>query len=430
MNAYDPVTGLLTRPAFEKRAQTLLTPEALKGNQCVVYIDIDRLHVLNENLGMHVGDEMILRVAEVIRRQLAPRMLAARISGDRFALFVGDANLDTAQSVAENLREGIDKLEFVAGHERVDVSASFGVARVSDSKHPLSHALAAAEIACKAAKDRGRDRVEIYEESDQSIVRRYTDVTLVSTVRYAIAQNNFRLEAQCIVPLNGAPPVPKYELLLRMTDETGVCISPDKFLSAAERYQLAPAIDRWVVSNVISTLTPHVPALIARKACFAVNISGQSLGDQEFSTFLETRLRESKLPPQLLSFELTETAAVANIVRAEALMRRLRDLGFDVALDDFGRGLSSLTYLKTLPVTCLKIDGSFVRDVVGDDRSQAMLSAIVQLARAMGLQTVAECVESEQILDIIRGLGVEYGQGFSIGRPVPLERVIGELIQG
>ena len=320
-------SGLLTRPAFEKRTQALLTPQALQGNQCVIYVDIDRLHVLNENLGMHVGDDVIVRVAEVIRRQLAPRMLAARISGDRFALFVGDSNLDKAQTVAENLRDAIGNIEFVAGNEPVDISASCGVARVSDSKHPLSHALAAAEIACKAAKDRGRDRVELYEESDQSIVRRYTDVTLVGTLRYALAQNNFRLEAQCIVPLHASGPSAKYELLLRMTDEEGVCVSPDKFLSAAERYQLAPAIDRWVVTNVLATLTPHVAMLTAKKASFAVNISGQSLGDQEFSTFLETRLRESRLPPQLLSFELTETAAVANIVRAEALMRRLRDLG-------------------------------------------------------------------------------------------------------
>jgi diguanylate cyclase (GGDEF)-like protein len=430
MNAYDPVTGLLTRPAFEKRTQALLTPQALQGNQCVIYVDIDRLHVLNENLGMHVGDEVIVRVAEVIRRQVAPRMLAARISGDRFALYVGDANLDKAQTVAENIRDAIARIEFIAGNERVEITASCGVARVSDSKHPLSHALAAAEIACKAAKDRGRDRVELYEESDQSIVRRYTDVTLVGTLRYALAQNNFRLEAQCIVPLAGSGPSAKYELLLRMTDEAGVCVSPDKFLSAAERYQLAPSIDRWVVTNVLATLAPHATVLMEKNATFAVNISGQSLGDQEFSTFLETRLRDSRLPPQLLSFELTETAAVANIVRAEALMRRLRDLGFDVALDDFGRGLSSLTYLKTLPVTCLKIDGSFVRDVVGDDRAQAMLSAIVQLARAMRLQTVAECVESERIREIIRELGVEYGQGFSIGRPVPLTDVIAGLIRG
>jgi diguanylate cyclase (GGDEF)-like protein len=430
LNAYDPTTGLLTRPAFEKRAQVMLTPAGAAGGHCVIYMDIDRLHVLNENLGMHVGDEVIVRVAEVIRRNLTPRMLAARISGDRFAVFVADATIDASQTIAENLRLGLEQLGFVAGGKPVDVSASFGVARVVESKHPLSHALAAAEIACKAAKDRGRDRVETYEDSDQSIVRRYTDVTLVGTLRYALAQDRFRLEGQAIVPLSGAPPGAKYELLLRMTDEAGQSISPDKFLSAAERYQLAPAIDRWVVRRVLQTLSPRAARLERIGACFAVNISGQSVGDQEFCSFLESTLRESALPPSLLSFELTETAAVANIVRAESLMRRLRELGFDVALDDFGRGLSSLTYLKTLPVTCLKIDGSFVRDVVGDERSQAMLSAIVQLARAMGLSTVAECVESDAIREITARLGVEYGQGFSIERPKPLDQVIAAVLGG
>ena len=231
-----------------------------------------------------------------------------------------------------------------------------------------------------------------------------------------------------IVPLNGAASGPKFELLLRMTDEAGQSVSPEKFLSAAERYQMAPAIDRWVVRRVLQTLAPHAPVLGGKGASFAVNISGQSLGDQDFCVFLEDALQRSRLSPSLLTFELTETAAVANIVRAESLMRRLRELGFEVALDDFGRGLSSLTYLKTLPVTWLKIDGSFVRDVVDDDRSQAMLSAIVQLAGAMGLRTVAECVESEAILDIVRGLGVEFGQGFSLGRPLALDQVINGLV--
>jgi diguanylate cyclase (GGDEF)-like protein len=428
LNAYDPASGLLTRPAFEKRVQALLTPEAIQDSHCVVYVDLDRMHVLNENLGMHVGDEVIVRVAEVIRRHLAPRMLASRISGDRFALFVPDAALETAQQVAESLREGLGRLDFVVEKGAVEVTASFGVARIVDGKHPLSHALAAAEIACKAAKDRGRDRVETYEDADQSIVRRYTDVTLVGTLRQALAEDRFLLEAQPIVPLNGTDCGPKYELLLRMRDERGQSIAPEKFLSAAERYQLAPAIDRWVLGHVLGVLRSHAKPLAARRACFAVNISGQSLGDQEFSSFLEEALRSAGLPSQLLSFELTETAAVANIVRAEALMRRLRELGFDVALDDFGRGLSSLSYLKTLPVTHLKIDGSFVRDVVDDDRSQAMMSAIVQLAKAMGLHTVAECVESEQIHVLVRELGVEFGQGFSIGRPAPLEGVIAGLV--
>lgn len=428
LNAYDPASGLLTRPALEKRATALLGSDYSKENDCVIYMDLDRMHVLNENLGMHIGDEVIVKVAEAIRRNLTPRMLASRISGDRFALFVPNATMEMTQDIAENLRADIDGLGFVAHNGKVDISASIGVARVVGGKHPLAHALAAAEIACKAAKDRGRDRVELYHDSDQSIVRRYTDITLVGTLRHALSENNFQLEAQPIVPLNGAFGGPKYELLLRMTDEQGDRISPDKFLSAAERYQLAPAIDRWVVLHVLQTLVPHAAALAGTGACFAVNISGQSVGDQDFASFLERELRDSGLSPSLLSFELTETAAVANIVRAEALMRRLRELGFDVALDDFGRGLSSLTYLKTLPVTALKIDGSFVRDIVEDARSKAMLSAIVRLANAMGLHTVAECVENERIFKITRELGVEFGQGYSIGRPAPFQGVIDGLI--
>jgi diguanylate cyclase (GGDEF)-like protein len=428
MNAYDPTTGLLTRPAFEKRAHALLTPAAGQSGTCVIYIDIDRLHVLNENLGMHVGDEIIARVAEAIRNNLSPRMLAARISGDRFAVFVPEASVDTAQEIAEKLRASFERIGFVRDRQAVDVTASFGVANVVDGHHALSHALASAEIACKAAKDRGRNRVETYAEGDQSIVRRYTDLTLLGTVRAALLDQRFRLEAQPIVPLNGATPTPKFELLLRMNDEAGQSVPPDKFLSAAERYQLAQPIDRWVVKRTIELLLPHASRLQQLRACFAVNISGQSLGDADFASFMDGTLRECGLPLSLLSFEVTETAAVANIVRAEALIRRLRDLGCAVALDDFGRGLSSLTYLKTLPVTHLKIDGIFVRDVIADERSNAMLSAIVQLARAMKLQTVAECVESEAIRKSTQALGVEYGQGFSIGRPVPLEKVLGGLV--
>jgi diguanylate cyclase (GGDEF)-like protein len=428
LNAYDPATGLLTRPAFEKRAQLLLE-QSVGDSHCIIYIDIDRLHVLNENLGMHVGDEVIVRVAELIRRSVAPRMVAARISGDRYAVFLAAASTSAAEAFAESLREGLARLGYFNAGQAVEVSASFGVAQVAEGRHPFAHALAAAEIACKAAKDRGRDRVEIYEDADQSIVRRFTDVTLVGALRSALVKDRFRLEAQAIVPLNGTAPGPKFELLLRMTEESGDSISPDRFFSAAERYQLAPAIDRWVVRRVIETLSAQVTELAARRACFAVNISGQSLGDPEFCTFLEAALREGGLPPGLLAFELTETAAVANIVRAETLMRRLRDLGCDVALDDFGRGLSSLGYLKALPVTSLKIDGSLVRDVVGDERSQAMLSAIVRLAEAMGLKTVAECVESEAIRSITKGLGVDYGQGFAIGRPAPLDQVI-QVVRG
>ena len=339
-----------------------------------------------------------------------------------------DARPEQAQEIAEVLRDALTQIGFVKDRHTVEVTASFGVAAVVNGHHPLSHALASAEIACKAAKDRGRNRVEVYAEGDQSIVRRYTDIALVGTVRAALLDQRFRLEAQPVVPLNGGSARPKFELLLRMNDDCGTSVPPDKFLSAAERYQLAPAIDRWVLQRVITMLRPQAVALEKMQACFAVNISGQSLGDADFALFTETALRECGLPLSLLSFEVTETAAVANIVRAEALIRRLRDFGCAVALDDFGRGLSSLTYLRTLPVTHLKIDGSFVRDVLEDERSQAMLSAIVQLAKAMKLETVAECVESDAIRQAVRSLGVGFGQGFSIGRPVPLEKVLGALV--
>lgn len=426
-NAYDPATGLLTRPAFEKRALATLAGKA-NAQHCVVYGDLDRLHVVNENHGMHVGDDIIARVGAVIRNNLGSRMSAARISGDRFALLFPECTLEMANRFAQSLCDNIAAIEYAIDDRVVEVSASLGVAAVPNSKLPLSHAMALAEVACKAAKDRGRKRVECYQEADRSIVRRYEDVSLMGTIQEALANDQFRLEAQPIVPLakNGGQ---RFELLLRMIDGNGETISPDKFFVAAERYQLATAIDRWVVQFALEVISSAAPALKAMGIKFAINLSGQSLSDEEFPDYLEHKLAEYELPPGLLSFEVTETAAVANIVRAEMLVRRLKDLGHDVALDDFGRGLSSLTYLKSLPVTDLKIDGGLVRDVVGNPRSQAMVSAIVQLAQAMKLRTTAECVESEAIQTAMTQLGVDYGQGFAIGRPQPLEHVLQELLR-
>jgi diguanylate cyclase (GGDEF)-like protein len=426
--AYDPATGLLTRPAFEKRAMTLLAgADAEKSSHCVLYVDLDRLHVINENFGMHVGDNVIARVADLLRRNMTGRMLASRISGDRFAMYLPDCELEAAERVAETLCSGLVQLECLVDGRQVEVTGSFGVARIGFTKYPLSHGLAAAEVACKAAKDRGRSRVEVYQDADHSIIRRYEDVTLVGTLREALARDRFRLDAQPIIGLRNSQAGPRFELLLRMIDASGESIAPEKFLSAAERYQLAPMIDRWVVRHTLSSLEECAAELAAQNAHFALNISGQSIGDEEFPQFIEQELASHPEAARLVSFELTETAAVTNIVRAEALMKRLQDLGHEVALDDFGRGLSSLSYLKTLPVTCLKIDGAFIRDVATNQRSHAMVSAIVQLARAMGLTTTAECVESDAIRDVVQKLGVDYGQGFSLGRPRPLEQALESL---
>jgi diguanylate cyclase (GGDEF)-like protein len=429
-NAYDPSTGLLTRPAFEQRALVTLTHCGADSQHCVAYADVDRVHVVNENHGMHVGDEVIHRAAEALRTHLPPNVIAARISGDRFALFFPQTTLHSARSFVEGLCKDVANVAMSHDGKQIELSVSVGVAAVPNTKFPLSHALAAAEIACKAAKDRGRGRVEAYQDADRSIVRRYEDVTIVGNLREAIANDRFRMEAQPILQLSTKGPPRRFELLLRMIDPAGESVAPDKFLSAAERYQLATDIDRWVVQYALEILSSAAPALEKLGAHFAINISGQSLGDEDFPGFLEEKLRDYGLPPQLLSFEITETAAVANIVRAEILIRRLQDLGHCIALDDFGRGLSSLTYLKSLSVSDLKIDGELVRDLAGNSRSQAMVTAIVQLAQAMKLKTTAECVESEAILSAVGRLGVDYGQGFAIGRPRPLEIVLQELLRG
>jgi diguanylate cyclase (GGDEF)-like protein len=429
-SVYDPATGLLTRAAFEQRVLAQLAMAGAEAQHCVVYADVDRLHVVNENHGMHVGDEVIVTIAQVMRDNLAANVSASRISGDRFALFFLNDQSDTVLPLVESLCASVRQVDFSHDGRRVPLSISFGLAAVPNTRYPLSHALAAAEVACKAAKDRGRGRVESYHDADRSIVRRYEDVTMLGSLREAIVHDRFRMDAQPIVDMGDPGQPRRFELLLRMIDSSGERITPDKFLSAAERYQLATDIDRWVVQYALEVLSSAAPALLRLDAHFAINISGQSLCDEEFTRFLEQRLREYALPPQLLSFEITETAAVANIVQAEQLIRRLQDLGHGIALDDFGRGLSSLTYLKSLPVSNLKIDGGLVRDLVGNQRSQAMVTAIVQLARAMNLKTTAECVESEAILAAVGQLGVDFGQGFAIGRPRPLEQVLQELLRG
>lgn len=446
-SVYDPATGLLTRTAFEQRALALLgAAGAAEAQHCVVYADVDRLHVINENHGMHVGDEVIGKIAEVIRGNLTADISASRVAGDRFALFFSNRAAETVTTVVESWCKAVGQLDFRHEGNRVDLSISFGLAEVPNTRYPLSHALASAEAACKAAKARGRSRVEIYEEADRGSstststtvsssgngAHRSEDVTILGSLREAIVNDSFRMEAQPIVQLGAVSGAgqPRFELLLRMIDAAGESITPDKFLSAAERYQLATDIDRWVVQYALEILSSASSVLTRLNAHFSINISAQSLGDNEFMDFLERRLREYSLPATLLSFEITETAAVANIVQAEMLIRRLRDLGHTIALDDFGRGLSSVDYLKSLPVSQLKIDGAVVRDVVGNPRSQAMLAATVQLARGLNLQTTAKCVENETILAAVGQLGIDFGQGFAIGRPRPLELVLQELLRG
>ena len=423
---YDGATGLLTRSAFERHAEKNLK-RATSATHSLVYADIDQLHEINENYGMHVGDAVIARVADLARRSGHPRAVSARISGDRFALLLPDCELDKGAEVARGLCEGARRLRGEQGEDAPEVSLSIGVAPLRGQDAKLSHALAAAEVACKAAKDRGRGRVELFEEADASIIRRHTDINVAVQLREALRTGRFRLDLQPILPLQGGTKHPHFEVLLRMLADDGHTIPPEKFLSAAARYQLMPAIDRWVIEHAIALLCENAALLRQHSACFTINIAGPSLAQEDFADFVENAVRSSGLPTDSFCFELTETAAVANMGRAEVFMRRLREFGCQFALDDFGTGFSSLAYLKALPVSLLKIDGSFVRDVLIDARSQSMVRAIAQLARTMCMETVAEYVETDEIRRRVAALGVDYGQGFCLGKPQPVADVLKDL---
>ena len=426
-SSYDTLSGLYTRPAFEQRLRAVVASRKGPAHWSALYIDADQLHAINDGFGMHVGDSVLGELGELLRSRLPAEGFAARISGDRFSVML-PASLDDAERFAESLREGAERLGAARGDPRLRISISIGVAPIDTDGGEVIHSLAAAETACKAAKDRGRNRVEVYRANDASLVRRFTDIHIAGQVSDAIEAGRLELDAQLILPLSGSERLrPHYELLVRMIDEDGATSGPDNFLSAAMRYQLMVSIDRWVVERALERLEQHAIRVSAASVAFGINFSGQSLNDESFADFLIERIAGSGLDPQLLCFELTESAMIGNMARASALMRRLRALGCGVALDDFGTGFSSLAYLRQLPVTMLKIDGSFVRDVLRDSRAESMVRAIAQLARTMSLATVAEYVETDDIRERIATLGVDFAQGFAIAKPVRFEELLADL---
>jgi diguanylate cyclase (GGDEF)-like protein len=424
---YDSSTGLMTRQAFERQATALLGSANSGDTHIILYLDIDRLHVINETFGMHMGDDVIVNVAGCLAKSLPAGALSARISGDRLAGLIPSSSMDAAAVVAEKIRAAASAIMPRAGHGSFEVSVCLGVAPIGRSDNPLAHALATAEIACKAAKDRGRNRVEMFQDSDQSIIRRHTDILVIGKLRDALDNDSFRLDAQPILPLRGNYGRPRFELLIRMLGDDGEIIPPGKFLSAAERYQLMPTVDRWVVHRACELLGELGASLGEDSARFAINLSGQSLQDESFLEYVVDRIQTSRLPPGVLCFELTETATIGNLAKAQAFMRRLQGLGCQFALDDFGTGVSSLAYLKDLSVDYLKIDGSFVRDAITNSRSESMIKAIAQLAKVMCMETIAEYVETDVLRARMADLGVDYGQGFAMGKAQPLEELLREL---
>lgn len=422
---HDPLTGLPARHVFEDRLRAALAaPEA---NDCVIYADLDQLHVTNDLFGFAAGDEVLRRVAALWRDHAGVRVdMASRFAGDRFVALLRQCTLNQGRVWAEAARQAIEALPPPPGRAGLRVTASFGVA-AAVTGDPPEHVLAIAETACKAAKDRGRNRVEVFAHNDASLVQRRDDLQVFRDLSDAFTQDRFLLYAQPIESLWDPTRPRRHEILVRMRDADGEPVSPSRFISAATRYQLLPQLDRWVVARAIASLDPHAATLRARNLSFSINVSAQSLVQPDFADFVRTTLKSADFPAELLVFEFTESAAISDIDAARRFIERIGALGTRFALDDFGTGFSSLAYLKSLPVSALKIDGSFVRDLLTDERSEGVVRAVLQIAAQLGLDTVAEYVESEAIAARLRTLGVTYGQGYAFGAPVPLESVLAQL---
>ncbi len=424
VNEVDALTGLLTHAAFDRQSRVSLA-ELGDGVPCsVLYGDIDMLHVVNDVAGFAAGDRMIARVGRVLHQGLnGHRGLASRLSGDRFTVLLLDCTLPQARRIADEVRQLMLDLPQGPGEPDLPASLSWGAAALDGGAPELQHSLAAAEIACKAAKDRGRNRVEVYQEADQSIIRRRDDILAVGSLREALDEERMCIYAQPIVRLEEANSPVGYELLARIQDERGRIVEPAEFMSAATRYQLLTQIDRAIIRQAFEQLDAERGFVQASGFRFSINLSGPTLGDPGFLAWLLAEMSRSSIDGEWLGFEITETAATADLSRARDLIRRLKSRGCRFALDDFGTGVNSLAYLKALEVDYMKLDGSYVRDIVENVRSEALVRAVTTLATSMGIATVAEYVETAAIRKRVTELGVEFGQGFAIGRPVPFAQL-------
>ena len=422
---YDALTGLPNRFIFERRTQRALDRAAT----ALLYVDIDKVAAINEAFGLSAGDEVIQRIGGLIQRAAGAGALVSRISGDRFAVALGGRTLPEANAVAAKMLAATGQFGYVHGTEALPVSVSIGIV-VGTHGGQLPHVLAAAELACKRAKSEGGGRAAAI-EATETLTPAVARQTLAATeLREALQSNQFQLDAQPIVGLRSRDAANVgFELLVRLRNSAGELLAPNKFLEACGQYGLTPALDRWVLYAGIEALRPHAQALAGSPLFFTVNVSAQSLESRKYAAFALGTLEAAGLPPGLFCFELKEASAVSQLAAADALIRDLNKAGAKVALDDFGAGLSSLAHLKRLPVDYLKIDGRFVRRMVADRIAESIVSGIAHAAQTLGVVTIAEHVESEEVVDRLRELNVALGQGFHFGRPQPLARVLQQVVE-
>lgn len=422
---HDCLTGLLNRGEFERRLRASLDATKANHNSAVLcYIDLDQFKVVNDTAGHMAGDQLLQQLADLLKEHAdLEKSELARLGGDEFGLLIDDYSLEQGERMAGELIEAVNAVRFSWDQQLFRVSISVGVTVIDEQIQSTSDLLARADIACYAAKDNGRNRLCVYCASDQETRIRHEELICAANLEQAIESDRLLLMAQPITRLGEmATPITHYEVLLRLKGRNDELINPGAFIPAAERYGLMSLIDHWVVSNALKILTTIAAPIDGWR--FNINVSGHSLADGVFQDTLRQMLKETTIPAESLCIEITETAVISNLSRAKRFVGELRDIGCRIALDDFGCGLSSFSYLKQFPVDYIKIDGSFIKQVVDDQTDRAIVQAINHVAHICNVETVAECVEDEALLDPLRELEVDYAQGFVIGPPKPLSTVL------
>lgn len=421
--SHDELTGLVNRRALEEklRAPTRPARDAPAAPRSLMFIDLDQFKIVNDTCGHAAGDALLRRICPAVRDALGPDDLLARLGGDEFSVFMEGADLALALSTAERVRLAVEQVGFVWEGRPFGVTASIGLVNDADGSMSPDEMMRAADMACFMAKEKGRNRIQAHCEKDESLLVRVREMNWAQRIHQGLNEDRFCLYAQEIVPLAGAPDAGLHlELLIRMRDEMGALVPPSSFLPAAERFGLIGLVDRWVVRQAFRTLADRraVKGAIPVTCC-GINLSGATIGDDAFLDFLKSAFAEFRVSPATICFEVTETSAIVNLDAARDFIQDLRRFGCTFALDDFGSGMSSFNYLKSLPVDLIKIDGGFVKNLLTDRADRAMVEMINHVGHVMGKEIIAEFVETAEIADALRDIGVDYGQGYGLAAPRP-----------
>ena len=421
--SHDLLTGLYNRRKFEEYLEEILINVREEDrHHALFYLDLDNFKIVNDTCGHVAGDELLKQLPTLFNEVFRSGDIIARLGGDEFGIILENCGLQKAASIADKVRQKIKDYRFIWDDRTFEIGVSIGVIGINADNAEMSQVLSSADVACYAAKESGRNRVHIYEPSDKIVSERYGQMHWTARITKALADGRFQLYQQPIIGV-ASKERKHLEILLRMIDEDGKVIPPGAFMPAAERYGLMPDIDRWVIHEVFSFIGKHGPVdpVEGAECIFAVNLSGDSVNDSSLLEYILEQKKKQNISLSNICFEITETVAISNLSKASAFINELKEHGCQFALDDFGSGLSSFAYLKNLPVNYLKIDGSFVRDISRDKIDRSMVESIQQIGNVMQLTTIAEHVEDEVTLNVLEDIGVDYAQGFHLGRPQAID---------